>query len=438
LVGIGSIVGAPQEGVLVDGTGFEGALVSVAMDGEILFRGEIAGHPPAEAGSPGRAFQVRDVVRWGNPVMARGGAIVVTANGGRLVTAAEWAGGGAVRFADEKFIMLSPLFGEVPLERGQVRGVVFAPTRGLQEREKLLERVQDAFASAGGEGNGKTEPSPVPSLKMRGNAKTDVVYLSNGDLVRGQVLGIERGSMTIGTEAGTAKLPLSRVDAVVVGGHFSVDHVPLEASRKSSAVEHEAQYSVGLRDGTLLYATTIFADEKTLQLKTGDGVSLVGGSVNDVVYLQSLNGRIRYLSDLAPVGYRHVPYLNLEWPLKRDRNALGGPLVADGKRYVKGLGMHSAGRVSYRLDGKYKRFEAAVAIDDSAEGRGSVTFAVYVVRDGKLSEAYKSDIMRGGEAPQRVSVDVAGAEGITLVVDFAERGDEMDRADWLDARVIRD
>jgi hypothetical protein len=35
-----------------------------------------------------------------------------------------------------------------------------------------------------------------------------------------------------------------------------------------------------------------------------------------------------------------------------------------------------------------------------------------------------------------LSVNVAGAQGITLVVDYAERGDEMDRADWLDARLI--
>jgi hypothetical protein len=56
--------------------------------------------------------------------------------------------------------------------------------------------------------------------------------------------------------------------------------------------------------------------------------------------------------------------------------------------------------------------------------------------DRKLSEAYKSGIGRSGNAPQRLSVNVAGAQGITLVVDYAERGDEMDRADWLDARLI--
>jgi hypothetical protein len=185
-----------------------------------------------------------------------------------------------------------------------------------------------------------------------------------------------------------------------------------------------------------VYAYEVVAGEKELKLKVGEGMTLAGGNVRDVVFLQSLSEPVVYLSDLEAAEYRHVPYLDLEWPLARDRNVLGGPLVVGGKRYLKGLGMHSAGRVSYRLDGKYQRFESAVAIDDAADGRGSVTFGVYVLRDGKLSEAYKSGIVRGGDAPQRVSVDVTGAQGITLVVDYAERGDEMDRADWLDARLV--
>jgi hypothetical protein len=187
----------------------------------------------------------------------------------------------------------------------------------------------------------------------------------------------------------------------------------------------------------LVYVDEVVAGEKELKLQIGDAITLAGGSVGDVNFLQSLGGRLVYLSDLEAVEYRHVPYLEVGWPLGRDRNVLGGPLVVGGKRYLKGLGMHSAGRASYRLDGKYQRFEATVAIDDAANGRGSVTFGVYVLRDGKLSEAYKSGIVRGGNAPQRASVDVAGAQGITLVVDYAERGDEMDRADWLDARLVR-
>jgi hypothetical protein len=239
------------------------------------------------------------------------------------------------------------------------------------------------------------------------------------------LIAVERGSLTIKTDGGEAKVPLSRVEAVRVG------------SRQLSVASRQSQWAVGLRDGSLVYADEVVAGARELKLKIGESVTLAGGNVSDIVFLQSLGGRVVYLSDLEPVEYRHVPYLEVGWPLARDRNVLDGPLVVGGKRYLKGLGMHSAGRVSYRLDGKHQRLEAAVAIDDAADGRGSVTFGVYVLRDEKLSEAYKSGIVRGGDAPQRVSVDVAGAQGITLVVDYAERGDEMDRADWLDARLVR-
>jgi hypothetical protein len=194
---------------------------------------------------------------------------------------------------------------------------------------------------------------------------------------------------------------------------------------------------VGLRDGSLLYVDSISAGEEKSTLEAGNVTTLSGGTASDVVFLQALGGPVVYLSDLEPTEYRHVPYLNVDWRYRRDRNVSGEPLAAYGKRYLKGLGMHSAGRISYRLDGKYRRFESAVAIDDSANNRGSVTFAVYVLRDGKLNEAYKSGIVRGGEAPQLASVDLSGAQGLTLVVDFADRGDQLDRADWLDARLVK-
>jgi hypothetical protein len=105
---------------------------------------------------------------------------------------------------------------------------------------------------------------------------------------------------------------------------------------------------------------------------------------------------------------------------------------------LKGIGMHSASRLTYRLEGNYRRFDAAAAIDDSTDGRGSVTFGVYVLRDEKWQEAYQSSIVRGGDAPVPVSVDVSGAAGLTLTVDYADRGDELDRVVWLDARLIKD
>ena len=138
-----------------------------------------------------------------------------------------------------------------------------------------------------------------------------------------------------------------------------------------------------------------------------------------------------------PANYRHVPYVEIAWPYQRDRNLQGEPLRAGGKIYLKGIAMHSAARLTYRLDGTYRRFDADVALDDSTGNRGSVTFAVYLLRDGKWQEAFKSGIVCGGQKPDRVSVDLTGAAAITLTVDYADRGDELDHADWLDARLVK-
>jgi hypothetical protein len=111
--------------------------------------------------------------------------------------------------------------------------------------------------------------------------------------------------------------------------------------------------------------------------------------------------------------------------------------------------MHSAASATYALDKPYRRFEAELAIDDSVFGdaesatrdgrpsRGSVIFRVYIDDgDGTWQLRHTSETIRGGDKPTSVSVDLGGANRISLIVDFADRADEWDRADWLDVRLV--
>ena len=52
---------------------------------------------------------------------------------------------------------------------------------------------------------------------------------------------------------------------------------------------------------------------------------------------------------------------------------------------------------------------------------------------GKWISRYSSPILRGSEPPVPISVDLTGAKRISLLVDFADRGDELDHVDWLGA-----
>jgi hypothetical protein len=100
--------------------------------------------------------------------------------------------------------------------------------------------------------------------------------------------------------------------------------------------------------------------------------------------------------------------------------------------------MHSPARITYELDGPYKRFDAEVAVDAEAGSRGSVVFRVFTDDgSGSWQQRAKSEIVRGGQAPVPISVDLAGARRISLLVDFADWGDEQDHADWLNARIVR-
>jgi hypothetical protein len=194
---------------------------------------------------------------------------------------------------------------------------------------------------------------------------------------------------------------------------------------------------VGLRDGTRLLTRDVVIDERNAKLDmVGRGALSVETSA--VVALQPIGGDVVYLSDLNDSGYRHIPFLSLTWDFRRDRDVTGGPLAAGGLRYLKGLGMHSAARITYNLDGEYRAFQADLAMDDSTDRRGSVTCRVFTDDgSGQWLIKYESPVIRGGEKPALVNVDLAGAKRISLLVDFADRGDEQDHINWLEARLIR-
>jgi hypothetical protein len=69
---------------------------------------------------------------------------------------------------------------------------------------------------------------------------------------------------------------------------------------------------------------------------------------------------------------------------------------------------------------------------------GSAVFKVLLDdSSGQWRIAYQSPIVRGGDAPQPITVDLKGASRMALIVEFADRGDEGDHADWLQARLVK-
>jgi len=101
--------------------------------------------------------------------------------------------------------------------------------------------------------------------------------------------------------------------------------------------------------------------------------------------------------------------------------------VLGGVTYPHTFTLVSDRDVLFDLKGNAVRFDAMVGIDGAvAAGRGSVIFGVWV--DGR--KVADSGVMRGGDAPKRVSADLRGAKQLTLAVIDGNDGTGQDSANW--------
>ena len=296
----------------------------------------------------------------------------------------------------------SDLFDTTRLPRSALAGIIFHPPTDGRRGEKLAEQI------------------------VSDTGESDRVLLANGDEFSGTVGGFSKGSLEFQTAAGPLKIEAARVDAVI----FNPRHRAISKPRG-------VQVWVGFRDGSRVLASSIVSAGQKAKLSLVGGAEL-SAAWNTVVALAPLGGQITYLSDLTASSYRCIPYLDLNWPYRNDRSVSGNALRVGDRPYLKGLGMHSASRLTFDLDHAYRRFEAELAIDDETNGRGSVIGRVFVdTGDGKWQLRYESPIVRGGGPAAPVRVELNGVKRLSLLVDFADRGDERDHADWLEARLVQ-
>jgi hypothetical protein len=354
---------------------------------------------PAEPDAIEFAVAPADLVAWGSPPEPTPGTNIVLVDGSILTAASVTA---------DSENLHAKLFGVeriVPLT--QVRGVVFRTIGTRSRRERLFDAVA---ASRTGD--------------------RDRLVLLTGDETTGTVKSIDFQTVTLETTLGPAVVGIDKLSYVVFNPALA-----------ATAPTEKLRMLVGLRSGTTVVSTALRAAGSgriALQPTALAPDSQWEVPATEITYLQTLGGKSLALSSLEPTGYRHIPFLDRTWQYRADRNVSGGSLTAGGRRYRSGLGMHSTSRITYALDGLTAgdapptRFAASLAIDDETDGRGSVTFRVFV--DGE--ERYRSPVIRGGDRPTPIEVPLAGGKQLSLVVDFADFADEQDHADWLEARLL--
>ncbi|HVC95309.1 MAG TPA: NPCBM/NEW2 domain-containing protein [Pirellulales bacterium] len=402
LAQVAGVAPVTVEVIPVEGDRFPAALAAVGASGELRFR--------TTAGD--RRLAAADLVAWGSPTEPAADLQVHLTDGGLLIAA-------QLLESDQRTLKFdSDEFGEVAVPLDLVSGIQFHPPADHDGRDHLALRLSKKGTDSNSAGLDRRAPGGKKGSRFR---FTDQLLLVNGDELKGKLVRLTATTVEFETDAGPIAPEFDKVAAVV-----------LDRSPRAAASGEGLRIVTGFRDGSSLVAESLTLDDRQAHVELAGALELAA-EADKIVALQSLGGRAEYLSDLRAESYRHVPFLDLAWPYRGDACVAGSRLRAGGRLYLKGIGMHSASRLTYRIDGKpYGRFAAELAVDDRTEGRGSVVYRVFV--DDR--EAYKSPVVRGRMPLVPISVDVTGGKRLSLVVDFAERGDELDHADWLDARLM--
>lgn len=116
--------------------------------------------------------------------------------------------------------------------------------------------------------------------------------------------------------------------------------------------------------------------------------------------------------------------------LKKNQSVGGHALVMDGRTFSRGVGTHAFGEMRFKLNGEALRFGAWVGIDAESGSSGTVEFKV-IGDDNKL--LWTSGIVRGGQAPKQVDVDLRGVDLVKLIVTTGGDNYGNDHSDWAEA-----
>jgi hypothetical protein len=335
--------------------------------------------------------------------------------------------GELVSLGSEALLLDSRLYGDLSLPLGLIRGIALRPPYDPAERDALLNRIAKYDGS-----DDALELTDGPTALGVWSPGASTNVRPSGPVPFGTRL--DRFFVETTSAEKPLEYPRERVRAIFVA----------PAARSNVAERATAFAWWGFRDGTLLRVVSRTSGDSTVRAALACGLELtleMSQVREDLVLIESVGPHAAPLSRLEGQAYRHTPLTGRSLPLGVDSSSMGGRLRTDGSYIATGLGMHARSRVVFAFDRAYRRFDAELAVDSSPKSedgmlRGSVVGAVYLLKQGAWSRAIETPVVRGGDLPHPLHVDVAGAQALMLVVEEADGADVLDRAAWLDARLV--
>jgi hypothetical protein len=238
--------------------------------------------------------------------------------------------------------------------------------------------------------------------------------------IGGVVEGAKDNKLTFSYRGKSRTLALKQVEGFVL------------AARPAPKPPTEVRPTFTLSGGLVLSGKWVKIDGDKWQVETpwGQVVKLPTAEIRSVRFR---GGQMAYLSDLEPSKVEETPYFARKCHYRRDVALDGSPLKLDDQLVEKGLAVHSRTVLTYDLERRFTTFEALVGFDASGGKKGRVDCRVFA--DGK--ELYSNPDLRADGPPVRLSLPVAGAEQLRLLVDFGPDEDTGDRVIWGNARLYR-
>ncbi len=250
----------------------------------------------------------------------------------------------------------------------------------------------------------------------------EVIWHVNGDRLTGTFLGLD--SKTVAFDSGRGREELDRSGVVAVGFDPALIAYPKPES---------AFLELGLADGSRVGVSSCRIEQGQLAAETRLGPT-IHLPLKQLSRVHVLGASVTYLSERSPARSIFIPYLDRHpGAFGRDATWDGQHLALTGRPYDRGLGMLPRTLLAYAIEPGDARFQALVGLDDRAGDQASVVFRVLVDR----KEAFTSPVMTRRNEPIAVDVDLTGSQFLVLVVEFGDRGDVQDSADWIEARIIR-
>lgn len=245
----------------------------------------------------------------------------------------------------------------------------------------------------------------------------------------------------------------------VVDFEWEGDRIPVKLSKVAGIAFYRSQNSdsaraacrVQMADGTQLAAAGMLVADglATIVLASGGEIKL---PLEKIVSVDYSLGKIAYLGDLRPLQSRWTPLVGMPAAAESiaaygeprfNRSFSGAPielLVADEgqpstrrrQSFARGLALRSRTEIVYAVPRDMTRFAALAGIAPDCAAEGKVALTVSGDRD-----ILWEGVVLGGEPPQEISVDLAGARRVRIVVDYGGNRDYGDELHLAQARFVK-